>query len=255
MNLRQIAARILLFFFLCSCSLAPMRPAPLRIDPDAERRLAALAAVNEGLKTFKGLGTLRLMRSGNPQSARAAWIAQTPDRLRLELLGPAGAPLASVAAAGDRIDIYLHKQGNGVLRRSAGRGLERLTGIPMEAAEAVSMLAGRVFLIDFRSARLDGEALVLEDGAGRALQKIHPARPGFSGLVMERFDKEGELQYRVHLEAPRALDGFTVPGTVRVTTGGGEALRLTMDRFWGNPDVDPDVFSLGAKTRGGREGR
>ena len=255
MHIRHLPALVFLPLFFCACSISPMRPAAPQIEPKAEERLAELAARNEGLATFKGIGTLRLFRPEGLQTARAAWIAQPPDRLRLELLGAAGTPLASLAADGDRFDLYLHDRAKTYRRHSADDSIEKIIGVPLKTEEVVSLLGGRVSIVDFQKATLVGDVLELADGAGRVLQTVRTSPVGGSELVMERFDADGIRCCQVHLGNFRSAGGFLAPGTIRVTDGQGERLLLSVDRFWANPKVAPGAFELGSESSTSREGR
>jgi outer membrane biogenesis lipoprotein LolB len=251
MHFRHLPALAFLSLFFFACSISPMQPSPPQIAPKAERRLAELAARNEGLATFKGIGTLRLFLPEGRQTARAAWIARPPDRLRLELLGAAGTPLASMAADGGRFDLYLHDRARSYRRHSPDDSIERIIGVPLKVAELVSLLGGRVPVEDFQKAIVVGDALVLSDAGGRVRQTIRTLPAEGSDLVIERFDADGQRCCRIHLADFRAVDGFSVPGTIRVTDGQGERLRLSVDRFWANPDVVPGVFALGGESPAG----
>jgi hypothetical protein len=234
----------MILFLICSCSLVPVRPKAPEIAPGAEARFSEIEALNRGLTSFKGVGTLRLLRPAGPQTVRAAWIAKMPDSLRLELLGPAGTPLASLAAEGPRLDVYLHDRDKRYRGRSEDDGLKAAIGVGLKAEEIVALLGGRIFVHDFRRALLRGRLLVLEDDRGRVVQTVGPFDDEGGDRVVERFDPEGNLRYRIRLESYRSVDGYSVPGVLRVFARGQEMVRLSVDRFWANPEVDRAAFEL-----------
>lgn len=229
---------------ICSCSLVPVRPKTPEITPGAAARLSEIEALNRGLNAFKGIGTLRLLRPAGLQTVRAAWVAEMPDRLRLELLGPAGTPLASLVADGPRLDVFLHDREKRYRGRSGEDGLEPVIGVGLNAADVVALLGGRILVHDFHQAFLENRLLVLKDDRGRLVETVGPVGGEKDGRVVERFDAEGKPRYRVQLEAFRSVDGFSVPGVVRVFAGGRERVHLSVDRFWANPEVAPSVFVL-----------
>ncbi|NJL59607.1 MAG: hypothetical protein HC887_08160 [Desulfobacteraceae bacterium] len=56
-----------------------------------------LANKNSGLKSMKGIGTIRFNDSGIMQSSRVAWIGSQEGFLRIGLLTMTGQPAASIA--------------------------------------------------------------------------------------------------------------------------------------------------------------
>ncbi len=255
MNAIRSFALSLLALWICSCSLAPTRPAPRQVSPEAGARLAELEGLNRGLTSFKGIGNLRLYRPEGRQTVRAAWIAQRPDRLRLELFGPAAAPVARMVANGSRYLLYLPDRDRQYRSRDAGGGLEKVIGVPLKASAVVSLLGGRIFLEDFSRATVENGALVLENARGMVVEKIHRPESGGQVRVVDRFDERGNPAYRVRLGAFRPVDGFSIPGVIKVTAAGRKILDLTIDRFWANPKVAPSVFDVGPEADDGRGGR
>jgi hypothetical protein len=221
-----------------------MRPTPPEISPAAARHLRDIEQLNQGLESFKGIGSLRLSGAKGRQTLRAAWIAQMPDRLRLELLGVTGAPVASVAADGSHFSAYLHDRRKEYRHRLGDDGLERVVGIELKVAEVVSMLGGRIFIDEFRDAVVQEGVLILKDGAGRIQQAVHPPGEQNPWWIVERFDAGGKLRYRAILDAPRQMDGFLIPGRIIVATEGVGGLQVSLDRFWANPAVAPNAFVL-----------
>lgn len=221
-----------------------MRPTPPEISPAAARQIHTIEKLNQGLASFKGIGSLRLSGAKGRQTLRAAWIAQIPDRLRLELLGVTGAPVASVAADGSHFSAYLHDSRKEYRHRLGDDGLERIVGIELTVAEVVSMLGGRIFIGEFSHAGVQEGVLILKDDAGRILQTVHPPGEHHPWWVVERFDERGTLRYRAILDAPRQVDGFLIPGRIVVATEGDGGLQVSLDRFWANPAVAPNAFVL-----------
>ncbi len=242
--MNRLSAIMLVSLWICSCSLPSMRPAPPEISPAAARHISDIGNLNQGLGAFKGIGNLRLAGTKGGQTLRAAWIAQMPDRLRLELLGVTGAPIASVAADGTYFTAYLHDRGKQYRQRLGDDGLERVVGVELKVAEVVSMLGGRIFIAEFRQAVVEEGVLIFKDGAGRIQQAVYLPGAQNDWWVVERFDKRGKLRYRAILEAPRQVDGFLVPGRIVIAAEDGDGLRVSVDRFWANPPVTPDAFVL-----------
>jgi len=242
--MRRFSITILLVLWICSCSLPSMRPMPPEISPAAARHIRNIEKLNHGLGSFKGIGNLRLSGAKGRQTLRAAWIAQKPDRLRLELLGVTGAPVASVAADGMYFTAYLHDSRKKYRHRLGEDGLERVVGVKLKVAEVVSMLGGRIFIAEFRQAVVEEGALILKDGTGRKQQAIYPPGEQNTWWVVERFDEGDKLRYRAILGAPRHVDGYLIPGRIVVTTEEGDGLQVSVDRFWANPAVAPNAFVL-----------
>jgi hypothetical protein len=251
---RRVWALVFFAFWLISCSRLPVQPGPAAVSPEAAVLLAGIERRNRELETFKGIGSLHLQREDLPRTVRAAWVARFPDRLRLELLGVAGTPLASVLADDDGLLFHLYDSGETYRRWSGTDGLKSIIGVSLQTAEVVFLLGGRIFLDDFRQASVKDGALLLEGPGGRLRQKIFPAAAGGLRMV-ERFDESGRRRYRVVAGPYHEVDGFSIPGSIRVTAEGREILRLSVDRFWANPSLTASAFILDLEEKGARQDR
>lgn len=170
-------------FLLAGCAAyKPLRSAGVdrQSTPAATELLSSLKQINSSLVTFKGLGTVSLVQNGKLQKFRAAWAAAEPDKLRLQLFGPAGQPVFSIACDG-RYYYLLSPEKEGVVKqRVADTGLKRYIEIPIGVPDLLSLFCGRVPsfgpkppVANIEKDALQGTALVLIDASGEWVDMIY----------------------------------------------------------------------------------
>lgn len=250
-------------FLFSACGLrreAPHMPAP-DISPEIRQILIDIEAANSAVSTLKGVGRIRYTENGKPQGARAAWVAARGGRLRIEVLGIAGQPVASLSTDGKWLYLNLPLQERYFKSRAADPSLEKLVSVPVTARETIALLTGRTPLRPFRTARLDrtadGAGLVLVDGRGRTVQKIYLDETRQRVQRFEVFSPPGRPSYRAVFEKMQRVDGFWVPKKLHLSTDRGDAVSLSIDRYWIDLPVAPSTFVLdrpGEKTDRQREG-
>jgi len=248
---RDRLLRCLLTAVLALCLTACARPfvrTPGGGD-EGRRLLARLEETNRGLWAVKGVGSFSLRLPEGSRSARVAWIAAAPDRIRLHVFGLLGQGRLTLAADGRRITLHSAADGRFYSRRADDPDLQKVVGFPIHVSDLVSLLMGRIPLRDHTRTRVVPDAggsggLVLSlDGFWGSRQKItFDAR----GRVREAayFGAAGGLRYRVTLTARRRVDGYELPQELRLSTEDGRRLRLVVSRCWANPALPEGVFRL-----------
>ena len=241
-------------FFLAGCAAyKPMRPGGPdgQSTPAATELLSSLKQVNSSLVTFKGLGTVSLFQNGQLQKFRAAWAGVGPDKLRLQLFGPAGQPVFSIACDGRYYYLLSPEKESVVKQRVAATGLKRYIEIPIGVSELLSLFCGRPPLPGGESpvARLEkdtlqGSTLVLIEPSGELVDTIYLDEEVNSIREIERATPEGLLVWRAVLEDVRILDNYRIPNRITLSAEKEVTLRIDVDRFWANPSMSQDLFVI-----------
>jgi outer membrane biogenesis lipoprotein LolB len=236
---------LLLLLFACQPRISTE---PVDAGSRAGRVLAELYTRNAGLKTCKGIGSIRLWKGGASQSARFAWLASTDGRMRAELLGPAGRPLLKLAYDGRRF-FYSRGFEDGVQsRRVKNPSLGRVIDVPITVKELALFLAGRFPVYEHADVRLlEGirgqgrKELVLTDD-WRGLEETILFSESPDRVVGVRILEDGGLRYRAALSDFRQRGGFLVPARLSFKSEADAGFEIRWERFWPNAPVRKEQF-------------
>ena len=80
------------------------------------------------------------LRNQKKQYASIEFVAQRPDRLRLEATGPIGLKLATVVMNGDQLDYLLHLKKQAFETTTSGAGLKDGLGVPVDPRLLLNLL-------------------------------------------------------------------------------------------------------------------
>ncbi len=241
--MRAAVIVIALSILLSACATLPK---PEQIA-EAEAMLAKLQAKNQGLKSFKGIGTIRLKDKDITQSSRVAWLGTEDGFLRIGLLTIAGQPAASIAYNGENLYFFSHLEGQFYKQKTPDPDLEKLLSVPLKASEIIALLMGRVPVVKHRAAVIErndsgqGWVLALKNSWGKAVEKIYLDDNRNDIKKVEIFD--GSLMYRAVPADMKSADKYLIP--FRLTVSGKKAeFSLSVDRYWINTSLSPDMFVL-----------
>jgi outer membrane biogenesis lipoprotein LolB len=246
-------ARFQSFFVLLVLMLSACAHWPSVDSPAAHQGLQALErirAINTDLKACKGLGQAALTTQNGKQRARLAWAAQSPDKLRLELLAVSGHPLAALASDGTHLYLRDNTSGRFFKKRSPGASLAPLIHIPLQVHDLIAYLLGRVPLVDAERVTLmdnpqkPGYILELSRWWGTICQRILLAEDGTTVQQVIRFDHDGVPAYVVQLAGHRLEGDYSFPHRVAVKSEKGHRIDIRLDRFWPNTRIDEAAFRL-----------
>ena len=241
---------------VCLLALVLIAACQPRIQPDmgdgetrAERLLAKLYHRNQTLKTFKGIGNIRIWNAAGSQSARIAWLGDIDGRLRLEILGPAGRPLMKMAYDGNCF--YYYSVDTQEIRKHwlSNPSLERVIDVPVTIRELVFFLAGRfpvyahgqVEIIQTDAAGAD--QLLLRRFLSGIVEKITLASDHASVSAVSVYDGQSPA-YTAKLSDYRQIDGFSIPGQIGLTNGGAAGLVIQIHQYWPNISVEDQQFVI-----------
>ena len=248
----------ILFLGTMSCSLLPDRPAvPRDLPAEAEDALARLlidrlSTVNQHLETFKGIGRFRLRNEKGTFTSRVAWAAATDGRLRIEVLGIGGQPLASFATDGTWFFALTRDPLRFYKKQTGSASLDRLISIPVKTRDILSILAGRVPLYPHSAARVhtgkagSGYVLELKKRWHGTIEKIYFDAENKAVTQFEVFDSAGALVYRTVYGNISEINGYRIPATLVLSDAGPVNFQLEIQRFWPDVSLTDAVFTLEA---------
>lgn len=219
------------------------------VSPEAAHLLSVLDKTNQALETFKGSGRIRLEHEGKFQSERVAWIGSASGKLRFEVLGFSGQPVATIACDGER---FYYRRGNTVHKfRSTDPSLKRVVSIPVKTSDIVTMMTGRVPLLEYHAASVleDGgrRVLVLEQKWAGVREKIYFDTNADAVHKIEVFDLSGDLRYRAEFGRTREISGYQIPFSMTLSNDDNTSFLLHVSNYWANVSLAPSAFVLNEK--------
>jgi len=241
-----VALALLLPLCLCSCATT-LKPSP---DPDAIRFLAFFEQHRKELKSFRGIGKLKIMVHGKRQTARMVWIGSQPANLRVETLGVWGQPTFTFLVHGSKFSFYDHYNNRFFRGKPTPRNLSRVIFIPMRAEDLFSFLSGQPPVVPFHDAKiraLEGEGqwlLCLYKKRARLIEKMWLEDDGKTVARVEVFDGWGHLQYTTEYSTFEKIEGFWIPHEMVISHPQGMSLSMKVDRFWTKVPIPVDAYRL-----------
>ena len=243
-------------FLITSCAI--FKPSTeLEITPAAKATeirnlLTTLQTKNDTLKTFKGIGKIRLRQNGNIQvDQRVAWIGEKPFKLSIAVW-ISGHPAIKLATDGQWL-YYLetHAQETIFRRISASDpSLKQIISVPITVSDIVMLLSGGIPIRKFNSVELieakagNGYVIVLKDRWWGIREKIYVDAGRSQVHQIDVFDRSGALRYRAEIENLQSINGYQVPFWLRITNDEGAEFQLDVDQYWANVDPPAGAFTL-----------
>jgi hypothetical protein len=218
---------------------------------EISRLVTSLKQKNAALATYKGIGKVKLWNNKRVISSRAAWIGDSPLKLRLEMLGIHGGPIASVAINGQSFYYYSHADKQYYARPLTDDGLKPFVSFSLPVEVVTCLLMGRIpVYTSYRAAKImenpsgEGFILTLVSKDSKKAQKIFLNREKTSIFRVEYYDKNGSLEVSAALSNHRMVESFEIPFAIAISDGKGSGLKMDIDRYWTGIPVEPSVFVL-----------
>lgn len=258
MKMRSIICFLCLLLLLYGCSSlrtsypAFEQPAQKTIeDPSLpEHILTVLKQRNQEIKSFKGIGRIKISDLQSRRSARFAFAGQD-RKLRLEILDIAGQPLISLAYDGEWLYLAQHAENRFYQKKSLAGNLQQFITIPLTIRELIALLSGRVPLIEYASAALErdpggqGYRLILSGSwLQRGREHIALAPDMKTVQRYERFDGRGKLIYAADIKSEKQADGHWIPQRLSFADTNQHQLLMDIETYRPNADVDASIFVL-----------
>ncbi len=239
-------------FFLSACGNLTGGISKTPIDPRSPVAIDLLSIAknkNSKLKTFKGIGRVKVWDKGNFQVSRVAWVGWNPKRIRMEVLGVSGHPVASLASDGDWVYFYIHTQQR-FYKKPANTTFQNFLSLPLGSVDMIALLSGRVPIADHQSVLLKRDpvsnryTLVLKKRWRGLVEKIYFDKKKENVTRVERFDSTGGLVYRAEFERLQTIAGYTVPVRLVISTAAGVIFELDIEKYWVDIPVSLPMFVL-----------
>jgi hypothetical protein len=252
----RIITAIFLACLLANC--AAIRPSkdltvtPVERTDVVHKLLSKLGSHNETLLNFKGIGNITVKKDDLIQfDQRVAWIGERPVKFSMAVL-ISGYPAVKLATDGEWL-YYLEVQGQDTRFKKIAASdpdLKRIISIPITIRDVITLVSGRVPLLEFDSIRFveglpdQGPVLVLEDNWWGTRQKIFYDNSRSQVQAVDVFNRSGSLQYRAEVLSAQRINSYRVPRQLRLSNGKGIDFQLDIHRYWTNVELPPDVFVL-----------
>ncbi len=214
--------------------------------------LSTLQSKNDTLKSFKGIGKIKVWQNGIIQvNQRVAWMGEKPVKLSIAVL-ISGYPAIKLATDGKWL-YYLETRGHDMVFKKIAESdpdLKNIISIPITSSDIVMLLAGGIPLRKFHTVDLianradSGYILVLKERWWGLREKIYFDESGSHVRQIDVFDRSGSLKYRAQIENIRSVTGYQVPFRLKLSTGEGADFLLDIDRYWANVELPASVFVL-----------
>jgi len=217
---------------------------------EAEQIIDNLRIHNANLKTFKGIGNIKVWDKNEAFLFRSAWVGDAPEKLRMEFLGPHGQPVISLAADGAYIYYFSHVENRYYKKAISSKGKAPFINMPLELDKIIDLIVGRIptggcsYLKLVENPSEKGYILfILFDKTG-SVEKIFLDKDKKNVSKMECFRSDGTLLYRVTYNKIRQVGNYLIPFNMAILDNDGTGFQLDVDRFWADAEVNPSVFVL-----------
>lgn len=226
---------------------------PPATDPLAHQLVSGLQQTNGNLKQYKMLSKVQVALEEVVQSVSSMAIAaHWPDRMRIEILSPAGQPVTSMAADGKTIQIRPQGKTHIYRLRQSSTALEQLIHIPLGVAHLQGILIGRPELPAFAGIELGAPTqtettVVLKSRWNLTLAVLRFGAHDGTIRHLEMFDEEGNALYRATWLEWKQRGSYRLPSKLFVENDDGHRVTLGMRRFWPDVDLPEATFELGSR--------
>jgi len=235
---------------LAACATAPPRES---ISDDARRALALLAERYGELTDLRTLADVSLRKGSDRQRLRGVLLIRSPSSVRFEALSPFGPPLMVVTVHEGQVTAYDALKNEARVGPADSETISKVLGLPLEADDLVSVLAGRLAAPrDLRSAEVlepdaAGPSLNLVTGSG-VRQRVWLDLG--SGVIQQRqiFGSRFNALIKYRRDGAGALMGFDLDAAMSYITG-----SVSYQNLVENQGINDERFTLtipkGAKTQ------
>jgi hypothetical protein len=276
-KIQSLTIFFIFIFFIQACTSLSHRISEeskeIRSPSEAKSIISNLKNQNKTLRTIKGVGKITFLESEKKEMiSRVAWVASAPDKIRIALSSVSGHPVVSAASNGRWFYLISHASGDFYKKRPTDANMKRFFSISIKLEDMVSMLLGRIPMIEYDSAVLMQKRLIkarsekVIEGANNLSLRNDVKGKKYSCLLLknkwgnirekiylnnkadvykiEMFDFYGKLVYRVEVVEIQKVDSYRVPYRIRASNGHGEGFQLDTDRCWANTSISRSIFTL-----------
>lgn len=244
----------LLIWFISTYSCQSMIRKEICVDnPDsvaeADKILSTIKSRGKIATTIKGIGKISLWNSDSIQTVRAAWFGSRDGRVRIEMLGLPGQPIAKFIYDGKNY-YFVSPLNQELYRKSAAdANLKPLTGISVVWGDIMLYLSGLIPLKAYDQAIFQNggtgcsNILVLKRKWHGVVEKIYldDARENVTSIEMYGW---GGLVYRVEIGHLQKIDGHEIPFFLSFSDGNKKGFSIEVERSWQDAPINPETFQM-----------
>ncbi len=219
---------------------------------EAQALLAELSRQNASLKSFKGLGKIKVWQNGQVKiDERVAWVGSEHNKLSIVLM-ISGYPAVKMTSDGKWFYYYEAGDGKPIYKKIPANeaSLKHIISIPIQASDILDLLAGRVPLRKNNRAELHqqdtgaGYILTLKKWWGEVVEKIFLDESKKRVRAVEYYSRTGSLAYRVRFEEMQTVNGYLVPARLSISNGKDADFQLDVYRYYTDVPVTASMFVL-----------
>lgn len=230
--------------FLSGCTLFT-GPSPVS-SPSALEAVSTIELQNQGLISFKGIGTFNIRNEDQAERFRFAWAGMMPDKLRgIALIS--GKPIETIVTDGNYFYLKSHTGSHRFIKKRTGKiNLERIISVPLTPSDIISILSGNIPVPDYTFCTVESgsnrnHSVVSLYDHRKLLQKIY-IDDNKTPYKVERY-KKNNLIYTLILSDIKENEGFLLPYKISIFADESEC-NISVDRHVVNPDLQRDTFTL-----------
>jgi hypothetical protein len=248
----RLSTLLICFFFIVSCQ-SIIRKEPCVDSPGSSEKAAEFISTltnrSDSDISIKGIGKVALWDSGGIQTSRAAWAGIADGRMRIEMLGLPGHPIAKFIYDGQDYVFVSPLDQRTYRKHGADADLDSLTGIPIPTAEVIKLLSGVVPVRPFDEAAFqNGETqckdiLVLNRKWHGVVEKLF-LNDTHDRVVKVEMYRWGRIVYRATLEDLQVVEGREVPFRLVFSNANQKGFSIEVEKCWPDIDVSSDIFSI-----------
>lgn len=255
---RIIFFSMFLFVIFCSSCHRVYKhsvPAPPSVSDvfqpqeEAEQLLLSLKNINSELKTFKGMGSIKIWEIKRHYSLRTAWVG-TDKKLRIEVFGASGLPAESIASDGNSLYLFSHYNKR-FYKTKLGKRIEKKLPIPISFSDIISILSGRVpvyhhtYIFFKKNVSPVENVLILKNNRHNVIEKIFVDKSTTTVTKIEIYNKDGSMEYRAVFNNFHEIQTYKIPLNVEIENND-TIIQIITDKYWANVSVLPSTFVLTA---------
>jgi hypothetical protein len=216
---------------------------------EASEFVSNLPSQMDADKSIKGIGKITLWDSGGIQTSRAAWAGAADGRLRIEMLGLPGHPVAKFIYDGQDCLFISPLDQRTYRKNGADADLDLLTGIPVPSADIARLLSGVFPLREHDEAVFQtGEphckdVLVLKKKWRGVVEKLYlnDTHNRVDKVEMYRW---GRIIYSVSLGGIQTVDQREIPFHLLFSSSNRQGFSIDVEKCWPDMDITPEMFVI-----------
>jgi len=211
---------------------------------------------NKDLKSFKGLGKIKLKKDDTYQNSRIAWIGENSkqeSQIRIEFLNLIGGS-TQVMFCFDKNYFYFKNYLDNKLEKkkinSESVNLKDILGVSIKLKDINSLLTGLIPIVNFHNAYVNNDLeLILESKSGNILEKIHFGKidkdktENFVEKI-EMFNPDGSFSYQVKLANFQIIqDKYKVPFKLAFSNKKSN-FEINIQNYWADFEIKTNIFTI-----------